>query len=254
MTSKYIIGIDLGTTNCSVAFAKTQEGKIELLPIKQLVKLGSEKEELLFPSFIYFPLEEELEKQLAALSWDNSRKLVAGYLAKERGQDVPSRLVLSAKSWLSVPEISKSTPLLPIDGEEEHKISPIDALKVLLAHIKEVWDINHPEDPLEKQTVLITVPASFNIELRSYVESAAKKAGYPDPILLEEPQAAFYAWLYQEEESWRKELAADDKVLVVDIGGGTTDFSLISVKDESGDLALERVAVGEHLLLGGDNP
>ncbi len=253
MTSKYIIGIDLGTTNCSVAFTDVDNGVIELLPIKQLVKFGVEQEEFLFPSFIYFPIVEELEKCETAPSWDKSRKFIAGSLAKERGQEVPSRLVLSAKSWLCVSEISKNSAFLPLDGDEEIKISPIDALKELLKHIKEVWDLKHSDYPLEKQTILITVPASFNMELRSYVELAAKKAGYPEPILLEEPQAAFYAWLYQEEASWRKKLAADDKVLVVDIGGGTTDFSLISVKDEDGDLALQRVSVGDHLLLGGDN-
>jgi molecular chaperone DnaK (HSP70) len=253
VSSKYIVGIDLGTTNCSLSYASIESGIIEKLPIAQVTKPGIEEESMLLPSFLYFPLEEELEKQLTAPSWDKSRKLSVGSLAKERGQEVPNRLVASAKSWLSVQEISKNSPILPIDAEEQLRISPIDALSELLKHIKEVWDIKHPKDLLEKQTVLITVPASFNMELSSYVEAAAKKAGYPEVILLEEPQAAFYAWLYKEEDNWRKELKADDKVLVIDIGGGTTDFSLINVKDDSGNLALERVMVGEHLLLGGDN-
>lgn len=253
MSSKYIVGIDLGTTNCSLSYASVDVGTIHTLPIAQVTKPGVEEEWTLLPSFLYFPLDEELEKQLTAPSWDKSRKLSVGSLAKERGQEVPNRLVASAKSWLSVQEISKNSPILPINGEEELRISPIDALSELLKHIKEVWDIKHSKDLLDKQTVLITVPASFNMELSSYVEAAAKKAGYPEVILLEEPQAAFYAWLYKEEDNWRKQLKADDKVLVVDIGGGTTDFSLINVKDDSGNLALERVMVGEHLLLGGDN-
>jgi molecular chaperone DnaK (HSP70) len=252
VSAKYIIGIDLGTTNSSLAFTPTHHCEIKQMPILQHVSLGEEKENHLLPSFIYFPLKEELENFLTTPKWNLDQKYCVGMLAKLKGSSVQNRLVSSAKSWLSVKGISKKDPLLPLDSDEM-KLSPIEALSAILSHLKNIWNLNMPDAPFENQTVLITTPASFDLDLRSHIESSAKLSGYPDVILLEEPQAAFYSWLYREDKTWRKNLKANDKILVIDIGGGTTDFSLIEVKDDAGNLTLERLAVGDHLLLGGDN-
>lgn len=250
MSASYIIGIDLGTTNCSVAYATAEEGQITQLPICQLVKAGIQKEEYLLPSFLYFPLEEEKETHTPHLLI-NDHHLIVGQLAKERSLDLPFRIIASAKSWLSCKGIKKTEPLLPLESDDI-KISPVEALKCLLEHIKISWNQKFKEAPFHLQSILITTPASFDMEARGLVEKAAALAGYPEVILLEEPQAAFYSWL-DREENWRDELVVGQTVLVVDVGGGTTDFSLIGVNEEKGDLQLERIHVGEHLLLGGDN-
>lgn len=249
----YIIGIDLGTTNCTMAYmAPEANATIEQFHIPQITGSKTHGEDPSLPSFLYFPLEEELKKKQTALPWDEDRSLCVGVFAKNRGAEVPARLVSSAKSWLCHSGVDRRENLLPLNGEEE-KISPLNACAELLKHLHEAWNQKMPDAPFAEQTVLITVPASFDPGARQLVQEAAEKAGYPEIVLLEEPQAAFYAWLQKHDEIWRKQLKVGDTILVVDIGGGTTDFSLISVDDQNGDLGLKRIAVGAHLLLGGDN-
>ncbi len=161
--------------------------------------------------------------------------------------------MISAKSWLSNQNADATQSLLPLAAPEGvQKISPLEASRQYLLHLRSAWDHAHPEARMENQSVLITVPASFDAAARELTQRAAKQAGYPEVIIIEEPQAAFYAWI-ERNPNWREQVNPGDLILVVDIGGGTTDFTLISVTEKSGELQLERVAVGEHLLLGGDN-
>lgn len=252
----YLIGIDLGTTNCTMAYAKLGDEKptIEQFPIPQVTASASETESAALPSFLYFPLPEELKSHAAGVSWDPKRQHCVGLFARDRGAEVPSRLIASAKSWLCHSGINRREKLLPLASEEQNdKMSPHEACAAMLSHLREVWDNKMKDAPFHKQQIFITVPASFDPSARQLVQEAAELAGYPEVILLEEPLAAFYAWLHDHDASWRKELSVGDTILVVDIGGGTTDFSLISVSEEQGNLILKREAVGAHLLLGGDN-
>lgn len=175
-----------------------------------------------------------------------------GLFAKERGKDLSDRVVASAKSWLCYEGIDRRSAFLPL-GDLETKISPLEVCSKLLSQLKESWNQRHQEFPFDRQTILITVPASFDPSARQLVEEAAQKAGFPKITLIEEPLAAFYAWLHTNEANWRQQLKVGDSVLVVDCGGGTTDFSLILVEEAFGELTLTRKAVGDHLLLGGDN-
>lgn len=255
----FIIGIDLGTTNCTLSYTALQLGEgvrnfsIEPFFIPQVTKIGIQEDVASLPSFIYFPLEEELKSKSAGISWEPSRSYCVGTFAQNRGAELPSRLIASAKSWLCHSGIDRREASLPLMAEEGiQKSSPLHACAQLLKHLKEAWD-NKMNVPFAEQNLFITVPASFDPSARQLVQEAAQKAGYPEAILLEEPQAAFYAWLHAHAHDWRNHLKVGDRILVIDIGGGTTDFSLIEVCDEHGDLALNRVAVGAHLLLGGDN-
>ncbi len=254
--AKYVIGIDLGTTNCTMAYAEIDQDQpqIQKFNIPQIVATGTQKEEHSLPSFVYFPLQEELDSKVAGIEWDNSRMYCVGTYARLRGGEVADQLVASAKSWLCHSGINRRDKILPLAQDEiDKKMSPLEACSALLQHLRESWDQQFQETGFIHQQVLITVPASFDPSARQLVQEAAQEAGYPNVILLEEPQAAFYAWLNKQGDNWRKLLEVGDRILVVDIGGGTTDFSLISVVDNEGDLSLERVAVGSHLLLGGDN-
>lgn len=247
--SKYLIGIDLGTTNCTLAYSLLKEDSpIEQFSIPQLTTADTLSENPSLPSFLYFFLPEEVQLQ------DNkSRPYCVGGFAQSRGAELPSRLIASAKSWLCHAGIDRREAVLPFAAEEGlPQMSPLDACAELLRHLKEVWD-EKQKDLFADQTIFITVPASFDPSARQLVQEASEKAGYPEVVLLEEPQAAFYAWLHVHAKEWRKLLKVGDCVLVVDIGGGTTDFSLISVNDDGGELTLKRLAVGSHLLLGGDN-
>lgn len=252
--AKYLIGIDLGTTNCTMAFSQIEShSDIKQFAIPQITASGTQDDKLTLPSFLYFPLPEELKTKVAGISWDPKRSLCVGAFSQQRGAELPTRLITSAKSWLCHQGIDRREAVLPIDAEDDLvKLSPLDACAELLKHLQEAWDEKH-EDPFMDQTIFITVPASFDPSARQLVQEAAEKVGYPEVVLLEEPQAAFYAWLHLHADDWRKLLHVGDNILVVDIGGGTTDFSLISVSDEGGNLLLERLAVGSHLLLGGDN-
>lgn len=257
--ASYIIGIDLGTTNSTVAYISLEPSEntlraIEQMPISQVMQANVQDTSFSLPSFIYYPLAEEQTAKVASLSWDPSRSFCIGTFAKERGAELPARLISSAKSWLCYAGIDRRAKLLPLESEDpDFKMSPLEACAEFLKHIRQSWDFSYPDAPFTQQQILITVPASFDPSARQLVQEAASQAGYPEIVLLEEPQAAFYAWLHSQADKWREQLKVGDNVLVVDIGGGTTDFSLITVEEEEGNLTLKRKAVGSHLLLGGDN-
>src|SRR5215470_3360893 len=234
--------------------AAEEEGRIEVRSITQLVNPNEVADRTLLPSFIYIPGEFDFPKGSTALPWDPEPKLAIGELARKRGAESPNRLVASAKSWLSYAGVDRIAPILPWQAPEEvPKLSPVEASSHFLQHLRTVWDNGEAGDPLAEQDVLITVPASFDEAARELTRRAAEQAGYQHVTLLEEPQAAFYAWLESQGDTWRQRIKVNDLVLVCDIGGGTTDFSLIVVSEENGELTLKRVAVGDHILLGGDN-
>lgn len=246
MDNTLVIGIDLGTTNCALALARTAEAPVEVVNIGQLSAPGEFRAEPLFPSSLYLHGPAEFPPGATALPWDENPTYVLGELAKKRGVEISSRLVHSAKSWLSHSAIDRRAKLLPITAPEGvEKISPVQASAAYLAHLKNAWT----EEPAQ---ILITVPASFDAAARDLTLEAAQQAGLENVILLEEPQAAFYAWL-ERHPDWRDRIQPGHRILVIDIGGGTTDFTLIAAAEENGQLTLERVAVGEHILLGGDN-
>jgi hypothetical protein len=262
LASKYIVGIDLGTTNsalaCSDATAPEEERRIEIHSIPQLVNPSEIAERTLLPSFLYIPGEFDFPRGSLALPWDPEPKFVIGELARKRGAESPNRLVASAKSWLSYAAVNRTAPILPWQAPDEvPKLSPVEASSQFLQYLRTVWDSGEAgeqrELALAEQDVLLTVPASFDEEARELTRRAAEQAGYQHVTLLEEPQAAFYAWLETQGDAWRRRIKVGDLVLVCDVGGGTTDFSLIMVSEENGELALKRVAVGDHILLGGDN-
>jgi Hsp70 protein len=262
LAAKYIVGIDLGTTNSALARCDAatpeEENRIEVRGIPQLVNPNEVAERTLLPSFLYIPGEFDFPKGSLALPWEPEPKFVIGELARKRGAESPNRLVASAKSWLSYAGVNRTAPILPWQAPEEvPKLSPVEASSQFLQYLRSVWDSSEADEQqqltLTEQDVLITVPASFDEEARELTRRAAEQAGYKHVTLLEEPQAAFYAWLSSQGDAWRGRIKVGDLVLVCDVGGGTTDFSLIMVSEENGELTLKRVAVGDHILLGGDN-
>jgi molecular chaperone DnaK (HSP70) len=260
VTSRFVVGIDLGTTNCAVAAADTALEQPELVTfeVPQVVGPGEIEARATLPSFLLLPSEHEVSPAQMALPWAKAMSWAVGTMARDRGAELPHRLVSSAKSWLCNPAVDRHAAILPWRGTERvedvtERVSPVEASARYLAHLRAAWDAAHPSDPLADQDVFLTVPASFDAVARELTVAAARQAGLTRVTLLEEPQAAFYAWLAQAGDRWRKQLVPGDVVLVCDIGGGTTDFTLIEVVDEGGNLALERVAVGDHILLGGDN-
>lgn len=262
MSAKYIVGIDLGTTNSALArydvAASDEESRIEVCSIPQLINPNEVAEQTLLPSFLYIPGELDFPNGSISLPWEAEPKFVVGELARKRGAESPNRLVASAKSWLSYAGVNRTSPILPWQAPAEVlKLSPVEASSQFLQHLSKAWEGSasgkQREVPLGEQDILLTVPASFDEEARELTRRAAEQAGYQHVTLLEEPQAAFYAWLENQGKSWRRRIRVGDLVLVCDIGGGTTDFSLIMVSEENGDLTLKRVAVGDHILLGGDN-
>jgi molecular chaperone DnaK (HSP70) len=249
---KYVIGIDLGTTNSALAYTDF-ETAVTLLPIPQLVNPNEVAALPLLASSLYIPGAKEFVEGALALPWDANPRYITGRLARSRGIENAGRLVSSAKSWLSNQNADPTEPLLPLAAPEGiAKISPLEASCQYLQHLKAAWEMAHADSPLAEQTVLITVPASFDAAARDLTQRAAQMAGYPEVTILEEPQAAFYAWI-ERNPNWREQVKPGDLILVVDIGGGTTDFTLIAVTENGGELQLERIAVGDHLLLGGDN-
>jgi len=258
LSNQYVIGIDLGTTNCALAYAPAggdprEQPPVALFDIPQLVNPGEVRDEPLLPSFLYLPGSADFPAGSVALPWDESPGAVVGALAQKRGAEVASRLVSSAKSWLSNAGVDRTAPILPLNAPEgAEKVSPVEASRRYLEHLRAAWNFKMPEAPFVEQQVLVTVPASFDAVARELTLKAAEEAGYKNLLLLEEPQAAFYAWI-ERHADWRERVAVGDLILVVDIGGGTTDFTLIAVTERAGELALDRVAVGEHILLGGDN-
>ncbi|MGI5844866.1 MAG: Hsp70 family protein [Candidatus Xenobium sp.] len=252
MSEATIIGIDLGTTNCAVAWAD-RDGRGDF-PIPQLTHPGMVEPRNTLPSFLYLPGPHELPAGSTELPWEKEPTRVVGWLAREQGAKVPHRVVSSAKSWLSHEGVDRRASILPWGSPDEvPRCSPVEASASFLRHIQEAWDSQNPDRPLAEQEIVLTVPASFDVVARELTAEAARSVGLKNLTLLEEPQAAFYSWLDGVGEDWRKQVSLGDRILVCDIGGGTTDFSLILVTEEDGDLALERVAVGDHILSGGDN-
>lgn len=260
--AQYAIGIDLGTTHCSLSYVGLGETKGRgaaqaSLPIPQLTAPGTVEARLLLPSFLYLPAAEEFPPGSLALPWARDRMEIAGELARSHGSRAPGRLVSSAKSWLSHPGVDRRSALLPWQAPEEvRRVSPVDAEARYLRHLREAWDHALGGDAgraLAEQEVIVTVPASFDAAARELTLEAATRAGLPRITLLEEPQAALYAWLEASGEAFRKRVKVGDVILVVDVGGGTTDLSVIAVREHEGELELTRVAVGDHILLGGDN-
>src|SRR5579862_604951 len=255
MPAKYAVGIDLGTTNSALAYANLeQEGKpVELLPIPQIVAPGTLEPRPLLPSFLY--LAPSQEAGAYNLPWAENRDYATGEFARGQGADAPTRTVAGAKSWLCNHRVDRRQPILPWNAPEEvAKISPVEASRRYLQHLAAAWNAALPEAPLAEQTVVLTVPASFDASARELTREAALAAGLPENlVLLEEPQAALYAWLAAAGDGWRRDLREGDTLLVCDIGGGTSDFTLIGVASENGEMALKRIAVGNHILVGGDN-
>jgi hypothetical protein len=255
----FAIGIDLGTTHCSLSSIAPQNRPdrcvAESFPILQVIAPGESSPQALLPSFVYLAAEGEFATDAFALPWSNDTREVIGSFARSKGAMTPSRLVASAKSWLSHTKVDRHAPVLPWGAPDAvPKLSPVTASAHYLQHLREAWDAAHPEAPLVDQDVVLTVPASFDAVARELTLEAASLAGFPQALrLLEEPQAALYAWVAQSGGTWRDQVSVGDRILVIDIGGGTTDFSLISVEQRDGALELERVAVGNHILLGGDN-
>lgn len=263
--SRFIVGIDLGTTNCSVGYVDTSVAApggtpgVAVLDIPQLVAPGEVKALPSLPSFIYLPEEHEMRGGALNLPWsgDGTARLAVGAFAREMAAKVPAKVVASAKSWLCVDGVDANAEILPFDrADVPRQISPVAAARSVLEHIREAWNWQFARSDstctLEEQTVYLTVPASFDAVAREMTARAAAEAGI-SVKLLEEPLAAFYAWLYDHNEDWRDFVSEGDTVLVCDVGGGTTDFTLIIVTGQDGSLNLERVAVGDHILLGGDN-
>jgi molecular chaperone DnaK (HSP70) len=258
---RYAVGIDLGTTHSALAYAPIPEDgavaapAVEVLGVPQLVAHGTVESRDLLASFFYVAHESDGPQ---ALPWDKQRTYVVGEHARARGVDAPARVIASAKSWLCHAAVDRRGAILPAGAPEDiERISPVEASWRYLEHLVEAWDHvvakGDPELALAKQSVVLTVPASFDAAARELTTEAAFAAGLEDLTLLEEPQAAFYAWLAGRGDAWRKDVKVGDAVLVVDVGGGTTDFSVIAAVEKDGELALERVAVGDHILLGGDN-
>ncbi len=253
--STYMVGIDLGTTNSAVAFIKAgdppEKGDFA---VQQLVGPGQLEERPTLPSFLYLPSEHEFSLDQLELPWDEVATFAVGVFARDEGGKVPHRLISSAKSWLSQEGTDRRAAILPWKAPEDVPLmSPVQASASYLKHLRDAWRFYHPGEPLKEQEVVLTVPASFDAVARELTAEAARIADLVNLTLLEEPQAAFYAWLEATGDDWRSQVGVGDLILVCDIGGGTTDFSLITVVDAEGDLGLERVAVGDHLLLGGDN-
>lgn len=258
MTPKYVIGIDLGTTNSVLAYTELETASplVRVLPVPQWTAIGQRENKNHLPSFCYFPTEREREVfELAPAGTEDATGFVAGTLAMKQSADHPDRTIASAKSWLCHSEVDRQAPILPWESAEGiSRISPVQASAAYLRQLIEAWSEHFPEDPIQDQWVAVTVPASFDMAARELTKQAAIAAGLPSHfILLEEPQAAAYHWIQTIGDDWRKHVAPGDRMLVCDIGGGTTDLTLLLVEAENGELNLRRQAVGQHLLVGGDN-
>ncbi len=257
--ARYSIGVDLGTTHCALSYVDlaASEGeavKLDICPIPQLTAPGSVEERPLLPSFLYLPHPDELATGDLILPWVAGQAWAVGHLARDKGAQTPIRLVSSAKSWLCHAGVDRRAAILPNEAPQEiEQISPFTASIRYLEHLRQAWNHKFPEAPLEQQELTITIPASFDPAARELTAEATQAAGFPHAILLEEPQSALYSWIQRSGGDWRDQVRVGDVILVVDVGGGTTDLSLIAVVEHDGALELHRVAVGEHILLGGDN-
>lgn len=256
---KYSLGIDLGTTHCALSYVDISRCDGEqvtqsVLPIPQLTAPGTVESLGLLPSFVYLPHADEMAAGALTLPWTADQDFAIGEMARSRGAATPIRLVSSAKSWLCHAGVDRRAAILPNDAPPEvPRLSPFEASQRYLAHLRAAWDQAQPDAPFVEQEIVVTIPASFDPAARELTAEAARAAGCAHLILLEEPQAALYSWIQKSAGSWRKEVRPGEIILVVDVGGGTSDFSLIAVLENDGILELHRVAVGEHILLGGDN-
>ncbi|MCA3925517.1 Hsp70 family protein [Vibrio vulnificus] len=254
--AKFSVGIDLGTTHCVMSFMDTQDeqARVQVMAIPQLTAPGTVESRNQLGSFLYQPHEHEMNPASRVLPWTTEPTALVGAIARNLGGKTPLRLVASAKSWLCHGGVNRRDAFLPAGSPEEiEKVSPLRATELYLEHLKQAWDHAQPNHPLSEQDVTITVPASFDPAARDLTAEAARNVGFVHLTLLEEPQAALYNWIDNSNDKWRDEVTVGDIVLVVDIGGGTTDLSLVEVTEEEGNLTLKRIAVGEHILLGGDN-
>lgn len=256
-----IVGIDLGTTNCAVSYideSSDPQGAppaIKTFEIPQLTGPGEISKLSVLPSFLYLPGEHELAQGGVDSAWAVDKQAFAGAFARDQGIKVPKRVLASAKSWLCHDKVDRNAPILPWGADEQmEKRSPIDATAAYLRHIKRAWNMggNEGRPRLEDQTLILTVPASFDQVARDLTMEAASRAGLARVTLLEEPLAAFYCWLYHHDQ-WSRFVHPGDLILVCDVGGGTTDFTLITVQEQDDRPVFERIAVGDHLMLGGDN-
>jgi molecular chaperone DnaK (HSP70) len=257
MPAKFVVGIDLGTTNSVVAYTPldAESPRVELLPIPQLVAASTVESRSALPSFTYLASVHETGGGAYDLPWASGREIAVGELARRQAAEVPDRTVGAAKSWLAHSRVDRHEAILPWNAPAEvKKISPVTASQLYLEHLIAAWHEAFPDAPIAEQEVVLTVPASFDASARELTREAALAAGLPEHlVLLEEPQAAVYAWLAQAGDRWRRMLSVGNRLLVCDIGGGTTDLTLVGVAEENGELVLERIAVGNHLLVGGDN-
>src|SRR5215831_11257440 len=239
---RFVVGIDLGTTNSALAYTDTgrgEDGSLEVMNIAQTVHPGTVEDRSLLPSFLYLPGPNELPAGSLSLPWDSSRDFAVGEFARNHGSMVPTRLVSSAKSWLCHAGVDRRAPILPWKAPEGgRKVSPLQASTHYLRHLCEAWNHVVAKDVganrLEQQDIVLTVPASFDAAARELTVEAARAAGLEQVTLLEEPQAAFYSWIESSADTWRKQVEVGDVVMVCDVGGGTTDFTLIAVSDQGG--------------------
>ncbi|MCF7502405.1 MULTISPECIES: Hsp70 family protein [Vibrio] len=255
-TPKFSVGIDLGTTHCVLSYIDTsnEDARVEVMQIPQLTAPGTVETRSQLGSFLYQPHEHEMNSGSRVLPWSSEPKALVGAIARNLGSKTPIRLVASAKSWLCHSGVNRRDAFLPAGSPEEiEKVSPLKTTELYLEHLKDAWNHANPEHKLADQDVTITVPASFDPAARDLTAEAARNVGFTHLTLLEEPQAALYSWIDNSNDTWRDEVDVGDIVLVVDIGGGTTDLSLVEVTQDDGNLSLNRIAVGEHILLGGDN-
>jgi hypothetical protein len=265
MKKKLAIGIDLGTSNCAVAVQELSSSHTpgdlataQILPIMQIVGPDQYAELDLMPSTIYLATQDEYEGGHFRLPHqDQSTRFLLGQAARERASSVADRVVVSAKSWLGHDKIDRNAPILPWKSEiTSEKISPVEASRQFLEHLRlncERYLQARAIADLDECEVTVTVPASFDEAARTLTVEAAEQAGFRSVTVLEEPQAALYSWIAENGSQWRKAVSAGDVVLVCDVGGGTADFSLIAVTEKDGELGLDRISVGDHILLGGDN-
>ena len=287
LPSRYVVGIDLGTTNSAVTYIDTQQSpwKIRVLDVPQLVAPGEVEARDTLPSFHYQPVATSSGETSDAnvslkLPWDKTpSKYCVGIYARDETAKTSGRGIASAKSWLCHSAVDRTADLLPPQAASDvQRLSPVEVSSRFLKHIRQAWDAKFKNEPLADQDVVITLPASFDEVARELTVEAAAKAGLKRVVLIEEPQAAFYAWVYKHADNWESQVSVGQKILVCDIGGGTTDFTLIRVRKsvektvEAGDqdnveqknlksgdssyvdkIQFHRVAVGNHLILGGDN-
>ncbi|MEZ8104014.1 Hsp70 family protein [Vibrio cortegadensis] len=254
--AKFSVGIDLGTTHCVLSYLdiNDEDARVQVMEIPQLTAPGTVENRSQLGSFLYQPHEHEMGEGSRTLPWTHEPKALVGAIARNLGSKTPIRLVASAKSWLCHSGVNRRDSFLPQGSPEEvSKVSPLKTTELYLDHLKQAWDHANPNAPLSEQDVTITVPASFDPAARDLTAEAARNVGFEHLTLLEEPQAALYSWIDNSNDTWRDEVNVGDIVLVVDVGGGTTDLSLVAVTEEDGNLNLNRIAVGEHILLGGDN-